>query len=172
MNQIATALLPPPRAALSRMSLMRSPLKSPVPARLQPAGNAPTGTAPFIVPLAFISHAAMPLLVLLNQRMSQTPSPSKSPVPATVQSIGNEPTPTAEPSPPEPFMYQIATAVPPPRNRTSPIPSPLKSPVPTMFQAVVGLPSPLAAVMVAPFISHSAMLPSLARNRRSAIPSP
>src|SRR5262245_51307041 len=109
MNQIATPL----PVLVSRMSLMPSRLKSPVPAMLQPAGSEPTATADFTVPLVFISHAAIPLLVLFNQRMSHTPSPSKSPVPATVQSFGSEPTPTAEPSPPFLFMYQIATAVPP-----------------------------------------------------------
>src|SRR5262249_22611859 len=100
MNQIAT----PFPVLLKRTSLMRSPLKSPVPAMLHPAGSEPTPTADLTVPTGFISHAATPLLVLLNQRMSHTPSPSKSPVDATVQSLGSEPTPTQDPMNPAPFM--------------------------------------------------------------------
>jgi hypothetical protein len=53
------------------------------------------------------------------------------------------------------------------------MPSPLKSPVPAMSQLVVGFPSPIADVTAPPvLISHSAMLPSVLRNRMSCTPSP
>src|SRR5262249_58507846 len=122
---IATALPLPENT----MSLTPSPLKSPVPAMLQlPTGSDPNPLADFSVPLLFISQTPTPPTVVLYQRMSDMPSPSKSPVPATVQSIGHEPIPTGEPIVPLLFMYQIATAIPLPRNSMSPIAAPLHSP--------------------------------------------
>src|SRR5215831_15267628 len=91
MNQIPTPL----PLAERRMSLMPSPLKSPVPAMLQvPTGSVASPLADLIVPLLFISQTATAPLVWY-QRMSHTPSPLKSPVPATVQSLGSPPTLTA-----------------------------------------------------------------------------
>src|SRR5262245_29896401 len=87
----------PPAEVRHSMSLMPSPLKSPVPAMAQTlTGSAPKASADLTVPSLFISQTAIPPPPVSRQRMSDTPSPLKSPVPAICQTVGNEPTPTTD----------------------------------------------------------------------------
>ena len=86
MNQIAVL----PRLSRHRMSLLPSPLKSPVPTMFQVGGTLPTRPPDEMV-APFISHTAT-LPLLSRQRMSPMPSPLKSPTPTTDQVVGMLPT--------------------------------------------------------------------------------
>src|SRR5712691_3511029 len=87
MNHIATL----PLLSCQRMSLLPSPLKSPVPTIDQVVGAFPT-PADCVTCAPFISQIAT-LPLVSRHRTSPLPSPSKSPVPTTDQTVGTFPTP-------------------------------------------------------------------------------
>src|SRR5215470_17523659 len=90
MNQIATL---PPAVSRHRMSLLPSPLKSPVPTIDHVVGTFPTSAVlGFNTVVPFISQIAT-LPLVSRQRMSLLPSPLKSPVPTMDQVVGTFPTP-------------------------------------------------------------------------------
>src|SRR6516162_6616749 len=102
MNQIATA----PLVVVQRMSLLPSPLMSPIPATFHVAvGTVPRFPTPMMVP-PFMSHTTRTPLVCCH-RMSPMPSPLKSPVPTTLQLGGMLPR-LADERIDVPFMNQIA----------------------------------------------------------------
>src|SRR5471030_1936731 len=88
------------------MSLLPSPLKSPVSTIDQAVGTVPTDTPEATVPFLFNSHIAT-LPLLSRQRMSVLPSPFKSPAPTIDQLVGTFPSDTAEETVP-PFIFQSA----------------------------------------------------------------
>src|SRR6516225_6656523 len=83
MNQINTC---PVVVLRQRMSLIPSPLKSPVPTITQSVVTLPGTPLPITLATSISQISTSPLLVLY-QRMSVLPSPLKSPVPATVQGL-------------------------------------------------------------------------------------
>src|SRR5258707_10488823 len=90
MNQIATL---PLLASRHRMSLLPSPLKSPVPTTDQVVGTFPTpAVLGFKTVVPFISQIAT-LPLVSRQSMSHLPSPLKSPGPTTDQVVGPFPPP-------------------------------------------------------------------------------
>src|SRR5450631_2175456 len=121
------------------MSLLPSPLKSPVPTMDQTVGAFPTneGSPGFNTLVPFISQITT-LPLVSRQRMSLLPSPLKSPVPTMDQTVGTFPTNEGPPGFKTlvPFISQITTSPPVSLHRMSLLPSPLKSPVPTMDQTV------------------------------------
>src|SRR6266849_2775275 len=104
MNQIATLPLP----SCQRMSLLPSPLKSPV-SLIDQRGDAaePTPAAP-VTCAPFISQIATSPVLVFCQRMSPLPSPLKSAVPAIDHTAGTVPTP-ADWVTWTPFKNHIAT---------------------------------------------------------------
>src|SRR6516162_58551 len=120
-----------------RMSLLLSPLKSPVSAIVHGLPAEP-GEPPPITEVPLRSQITASPVAPLSQRMSLIPSPLKSPVPATVHGLPAEP---GEPPPitEVPLSNQItAWPVLVLYQRMSVLPSPLKSPVPA---TVHGLPA-------------------------------
>src|SRR5579862_7277676 len=88
-NQIATS----PALSCHRISVMPSPLKSPLPAIDHLLGSALPTPQDWVGVAPFISHSAT-LPLLSCQRMSPLPSPLKSPVPAIDHLLGSAlPTP-------------------------------------------------------------------------------
>src|SRR5262249_21738331 len=126
-SQISTS---PVNWLIQRMSVLPSPLKSPVCEANQAVGAEP-GEPPPITLAPFISRPTTSPSILLYQKLSAVPSPLTSPLPGTSQPPlgGTEP---GEPPPimVVPFISQITFC---PvfwlRQRMSPLPSPLKSPV-------------------------------------------
>src|SRR5262249_11782036 len=134
-----------------RMSDLRSPLKSPVCASVQPAAIVPTPCAEATCPLAFMNQIPTPLPVT-ESRMSLMPSPSKSPVPAMLQvPTGSVPSPLADLIVPLLFSSHTATAPLVWYQRMSPMPSPSKSPVPAMVHWMASEPTP-SAPSTSPFL--------------------
>src|SRR5450830_602125 len=86
INQIAVL----PLVSRQRMSLMPSPLKSPVSTMDQLVGTVPTNAPPVGVAPLMNQIATLPLVS--RQRRSLLPSPLKSPVPTMLQLVGTEPT--------------------------------------------------------------------------------
>src|ERR1700691_381187 len=165
-----------PLVSTQRISLLPSPLKSPVPATDHVSGMVPTLVVlEFVGVVPFISQIATVPLLLLRHRMSAMPSPLKSPTPTTDQLVGTLPRP-------EllgfkivvPFISQIDKSPVVSRHRMSAMPSPLKSPTPTTDQLVGTLPRPelLGFKIVVPFISQIDKSPAVSRQRMSAKPSP
>src|SRR5258708_17256791 len=107
MNQIATLPLVVSR---HRISLLPSPLKSPVPTIDQVVGTFPTpAVLGFETVVPFISQIAT-LPLVSRQRMSHLPSPLKSPVPTIDQVVGTFPTPAVLGfKTMMPFISQLAT---------------------------------------------------------------
>src|SRR5258707_5616622 len=107
MNQIATLPLVVSR---HRISLLPSPLKSPVPTTDQVVGTFPTpAVLGFKMVVPCISQIAT-LPLVSRQRMSHLPSPLKSPVPTMDQVVGTFPTPAVLGfKTVVPFISQIAT---------------------------------------------------------------
>src|SRR6516225_4991167 len=133
----------PVMGMFQRMSLVPSPLKSPVSAICQGGGGVKAGTAPKItdVPSLPMSQISVCRVVLLNQTMSVLPSPLKSPVPATVQSRGGVPG-TPLPIIGQSFAVHLSNQISACPvwllyQRKSANPSPLKSPVPLISQSSV-----------------------------------
>src|SRR5215470_11543296 len=173
MNQIATL----PLVSCHTMSLLPSPLKSPVPTIDQVVGTFPIpAVLGFKTVVPFISQIAILPLVVSRHRMSHLPSPLKSPVPTMDQLVGTLPTPAVLGfKTVVPFISQIAILpLVVSRQRMSHLPSPLKSPVPTMDQLAGTFPTPAALgfKIVVPFISQIATLPLVSRQRMSHLPSP
>src|SRR5258708_13263703 len=91
MNQIATLPLVVSR---HRISLLPSPLKSPVPTTDQVVGTFPTpAVLGFKMVVPFISQIAR-LPLVSRQRMSHLPSPLKSPLPTMDQLVCTFPPPS------------------------------------------------------------------------------
>src|SRR5258708_7108674 len=170
MNQIATL----PLVSCQRMSLLPSPLKSPVSTIDQVVGAEPRPTDSMNSAPSISHTATLPLAS--RHRTSLLPSPLKSPVPTTDQLVGTFPTPAVLGfKTVVPFISQIATLpLVVSRQRMSHLPSPLKSPVPTMDQVVGTFPTPavLGFNTVVPFISQIATLPLASLQRMSHLPSP
>src|SRR5215470_17944294 len=103
MNQIATL----PLLSRQRMSLLPSPLKSPVSTIDQLVGAEPTAAA-CMTCAPFISQIAAASPLLSRHRISLLPSPLKSPVPTIDQLVGAFPTPAAWVTC-APFISQTAT---------------------------------------------------------------
>src|SRR5271157_1538508 len=97
-----------PRLSRQRMSLMPSPLKSPIPATVHSLGEALPIAPDDMTVAPFISQTAR-LPLLSSQRMSPMPSPLKSPVPTTDQLVGMLPT-LADEATADPFINQIAVS--------------------------------------------------------------
>ena len=91
INQIDTS----PAVLRHRMSLLPSPLKSPVSAIVQLVGTLPR-CRPETTCVPFINQIATSPLAL-RHRMSVLPSPLKSPVPTMVQLVGTLPRPGSRP---------------------------------------------------------------------------
>ena len=72
---------------LHKRSALPSPLKSPVPARVQASGTLPTSTDDVIV-VPFIRKTTTSPVDVFRQTMSALPSPLKSPTPPTAQAVG------------------------------------------------------------------------------------
>src|SRR5216683_1892650 len=118
MNQIPTLPLP----SCKRMSLLPSPLKSPVPAIDQPAGAAPTPAGVTCAP--FMNQ--IPTLPLVSRHSkSALPSPLKSRCPTIDQPAGPAPTPAGVTC--TPFISHTPVLPLPSPNAISLLPSPLKS---------------------------------------------
>src|SRR5260370_5673619 len=98
------------RVPCKRLSLLRSPLNSPVPKIDQVLGTFPTpAVLGFETVVPFISQIAT-LPLVSRQRMSHLPSPLKSPVPTIDQVVGTFPTPAVLGfKTVMPFISQIAT---------------------------------------------------------------
>src|ERR1700754_4961859 len=151
ISQIATL----PNVSCHKMSLMPSPLKSPVPLIDHGPGTLATNELfAFNTLVPFISQIAT-LPDVSRHRMSALPSPSKSPVPATDQFGGTTPSPTVVIAF-APLMSDIAgSLVRALRHRMSPLPSPSKSPVPTTTQPATFPSDPVEATPV-PFMNQIA----------------
>src|SRR5260370_21683802 len=89
MNQIATL----PLVSCQRMSLLPSPLKSPVPTIFHTLGGAFPTPAACVTCAPFISQIATSPVAVFRHRMSPLPSPLKSPVPAIDHTVATFPTP-------------------------------------------------------------------------------
>ena len=143
------------------MSLLPSPLKSPVPTIVQVPGTFATNeVAGFKTVVPFISQIATLPLVSCH-RMSLLPSPLKSPVPTIVQVPATFATnEVAGFKTVVPFISQIATLPLVSRHRMSLLPSPLKSWVAVssarhVVRTVIatpadGIPAPTAYIVLAP----------------------
>src|SRR5208283_1608773 len=120
------------------MSVLPSPLKSPVPTIDQAVDTVATYVAVgFKIVVPFISQIATSPDVS-RQRMSVLPSPLKSPVPTIVQVLGDT-VPTYEVVGLKievPFISQIATSPDVSCQRMSALPSPLKSRWPAIDQVL------------------------------------
>ena len=91
INHIATA----PEMCRHRISLLPSPLKSPVPAICQSFPGVPTKALDWMLK-PFINHIAT-APEMCRHRISLLPSPLKSPVPAICQSLSAVPKSSAAP---------------------------------------------------------------------------
>src|SRR5437762_3514035 len=168
-----------PSSLRNRMSERPSPLKSPIPATCQLTPGLPrlvleSSVAPFICHSAVVPSS-------LRNRMSERPSLLKSPIPATFQLAPGLPRLVLESSVP-PFICYSEIVPSSLRHRMSERPSPLKSRPPMALlaslgrsdtlpfatcQLIPGLPRLVLESSVAPFICHSAIVPSSLRNRMS-----
>src|SRR5450631_3846628 len=160
------------------MSLLPSPLKSPVPTMDQTVGAFPTneGSPGFKTLVPFISQITTSPLVS-RHRMSLLPSPLKSPIPTMDQTVGAFPTNEGPPGFKTlvPCISQLTTSPLVSRQRMSLLPSPLKSPVPTIDQTVGAFPTnegPPGFKTVVPFISQITTSPLVSRQRMPLWPSP
>ena len=120
MSQIATT----PASLRHTMSLMPSPLKSPVPSICQFSGTLPSELAWRSTPSFMAQIAVLP--ASLRHNRSLLPSPLKSPVPAMVQLVGTVPSELPCRIAVS-FMSQIAVTPASLRQTMSLMPSPLKS---------------------------------------------
>ena len=154
----------PSSAFCRRMSLLPSPLKSPVPTACQRFVGGVQPTVP--LPVTFspsISHTKHMPLAPFCRRTSLLPSALKSPVPTARQLFvgGVQPTmPLAFTV--SPFISQVKHWPSSPFcRRMSLLPSPLKSPVPTECQLFVGgvQPTPPLALTFSPSSSQTKLTP-------------
>src|SRR5262249_46350835 len=138
-----------------RMSVLPSPLKSPVWEANQATGAEPGEPAPMMVAPLISQITTCPVL-LLYQKMSALPSPLTSPVPVICHPVLGGTVPS-EPPPMTlvPFISQItACPVVPLRQRMSAKPSPLKSRCPTTAQSELTEPAAPPPMAVVPFMNQ------------------
>src|SRR5262245_31740604 len=159
-----------------RRSLLPSPSKSPVSARVQADGTTPRPPVLRTVD-PFISQ--MPVLPAVSRHtMSALPSPLKSPVPMTDQMVGRvgmltvEDTETAGGVGVPPMNQMAFCPVVVLRHRMSFLPSPLKSAMPAMVHGAGTVPINVVACTVDPFKHQIAVLPAPSCQSRSPLASP
>src|SRR5262245_29603866 len=160
-------------------SLLPSPSKSPISARIQ--SDTTTPRLPVVRTVdPFISQ--MPVLPRLSRHtMSALPSPLKSPVPMTDQVFGVlgtvgrltvEDTETAGGVGVPPMNQMACCPVVVLRHRMSFLPSPLKSAMPAIVHGAGTVPINVVAFTVDPFKHQIAVLPAPSRQSRSPLASP
>jgi hypothetical protein len=149
------------------MSVMPSPLKSPVPATDHVVGMFPTAAVDATV-VPFMNQIEV-LPRLSYHGMSVIPPPFKSPVPITIQEVDTTPN-DADDSTSAPLISHRARWLVLSRQRMSPKPSEIAR---ASDRPLVGtLPTARDCEICVPFMNQIAVFPVWSRHRRSLLPSP